>query len=160
MRRITISLAESLAQQFDKLVGQRGYQNRSEAVRDLVREGLERERVQTDPSGNCVASVTYIYNHHERELAQRMTAHQHAHHDLCLSTMHVHLDHDNCMETVLLKGPSAQVREFANMLIAERGVRHGNVHLVPVEMQFTEHKKGHPHAHPHLHPHAHVHPKT
>lgn len=156
MRRITISVEESLAKEFDALIKKRGYQNRSEAVRDLVREGLERERVQADPKGNCIASVTYIYNHHERELAQRMAVHQHEHHDLCLSTMHVHMDHDNCMETVMLKGPSTQVREFANALIAERGVRHGNVHLVPVEMQMTVHKKGHPH----LHPHVHLHPKT
>jgi CopG family nickel-responsive transcriptional regulator len=158
MRRITISLDESLARQFDTLAGKHGYQNRSEAVRDLVRQWLETERVETGSASGCVASVSYVYNHHERELAQRLTGHQHEHHDLCLSTLHVHLDHDNCMETVILKGPMPAVQAFANELIAERGVRHGNVHLVPVEMDAVSHKKGHSHVH--LLPHIHLRPKT
>lgn len=158
MRRVTISLDESLARQFDALVEQHGYQNRSEAVRDLVRQWLEHERIEAGAASSCVASVTYIYDHHERELTRRLTAHQHEHHDLCLSTLHVHLDHQNCMETAILKGPAAAVQSFANQLVAERGVRHGNVHLVPVEMDLAGHKKGHAHAH--LLPHVHLHPKT
>jgi CopG family nickel-responsive transcriptional regulator len=87
-----------------------------------------------------VANLSYVYNHHERELAERLTSIQHAHHDLTVSTMHAHLDHDQCIETVMLKGPVKRVREFAEEIIAERGVRHGVLNLVNVEF-------GAPHTH-------------
>lgn len=133
MRRITISVDESLAQQFDDLIERRGYGNRSEAFRDLLREHLEHNRKATKEARYCVATVSYIYNHHQRELASRLVSHQHEHHDICVSTMHVHLDHDNCLETVVLRGSLKEVSAFADQLIAESGVRHGNVHIVPVE---------------------------
>ena len=149
MRRITISVDDALADQFDQLILQRGYENRSEAFRDLVRGRLEQERKVTNEARFCVASVSYIYNHHERELASRLTAVQHEHHDLCVSTMHVHLDHDNCLETVILRGTFRRVSDFANSLVAQSGVRHGNVHIVPVEMETPTRKQ---HTHMHFHP--------
>ena len=146
MRRITISVEESLAQQFDDLIERHGYQNRSEAFRDLVRMRIEQERKITNEARHCVATVNYIYNHHERELASRLMSLQHDHHNICVSTMHVHLDHDNCLETLVLRGTFKEVNTFANSLVAQNGVRHGNVHLVPVEMD-TPSKTRHSHFH-------------
>ena len=146
MRRITISVEDSLAEQFDDLIERHGYQTRSEAFRDLVRSRLEIERKVTNEARYCIATVTYIYNHHERELASRLASVQHDHHDICVSTMHVHLDHDNCLETLILRGMYRQVNAFANNLIAQSGVRHGNIHIVPVEME-TPSEKQHTHFH-------------
>jgi CopG family nickel-responsive transcriptional regulator len=147
MQRVTISLDDDLATQFDALMAREQYENRSEAVRDLIRRALEEDRLQRDEARHCVASLTYIFNHHERELASRLTEAQHRHHDLALSTMHVHLDHDNCLETIVLRGPTRQVREFAASIVAERGVRHGKLNLVPVELRGYRHV-GHVHAQP------------
>jgi len=143
IERFTISLDARLAQQFDRLIRAKGYRNRSEAVRDILRHQLESHRLSTEQAPYCIASLSYIYNHHERDLAERLTAHQHDHHDLCVSTMHAHLDHDNCIETVILRGPTAEVRRFADRLIAERGVRHGNLNLVPVDLKSTRHSHVH-----------------
>ena len=146
MRRITISVDDDLAEQFDQLIERRGYVNRSEAFRDLLRERIEKERLESRESGHCVANVSYIFNHRERELASRLTSEQHAHHDLCVSVMHVHLDHDNCMETLVLRGIYKQVSAFAHTLIAESGVRHGNIHIVPVVVE-TPSRSRHQHVH-------------
>jgi CopG family nickel-responsive transcriptional regulator len=135
MDRFTISLDEHLAQAFDQLIRSRGYTNRSEAIRDILREELERSRLAREEAPHCVASLSYVYNHHERQLAERLTAHQHHAHDLVVSTMHVHLDHDHCLETVILRGPTAEVRRFADRLSAERGVRHGQLNLIPTEVE-------------------------
>jgi len=150
MERFTISLDDLLARDFDALIARRGYQNRSEAVRDILRAYLERLRAASDASGHCVASLSYVYNHHERDLAERLMQLQHLHHDLTVSTMHAHLDHDHCIETVLLKGPAAAVRAFADAVIAERGVRHGAVNVVGVDVEDGGHgRQGHTHVRPH-----------
>jgi CopG family transcriptional regulator, nickel-responsive regulator len=151
MDRFTISLDENLAAAFDELIKERGYATRSEAVRDMLRTHLQRSAERRDNRGLCVANLSYVYNHHERELAERLTSIQHAHHELTVSTMHAHLDHDQCIETVLLKGSVKRVREFSEEIIAERGVRHGSLNLVNVEL-------GTPHTHDgsthrHLKPH-------
>ena len=140
MDRFTISLDETLAAAFDGLIKERGYSTRSEAVRDILRSHLQVSEEKRNTKGNCVANLSYVYNHHERELSERLTSIQHAHHDLTVSTMHAHLDHDQCIETVMLKGPVNQVREFAEKMIAERGVRHGLLNLVSVDL-------GKPHSH-------------
>lgn len=145
MERITISLEEELAQEFDALIRTRGYANRSEAVRDLLRREIEAQRLARAEAGNCVAALSYVYDHHERRLADRLTDMQHHAHDLVISSLHVHLDHDNCLEAVVLRGPTDTVREFADRISAERGVRHGALNLVPVEM---EPGGGHVHSRP------------
>ena len=91
MQRITISVDDDLAQQFEELVRTRGYQNRSEAFRDLVRRELEEQRIKTHHAPNCVANLSYVYDHNERQLARRLATKSHGHHDLSHSTMHVHL---------------------------------------------------------------------
>jgi CopG family nickel-responsive transcriptional regulator len=145
MERFTISLDEKLASEFDRLIRERGYLNRSEAVRDMLRGKLDALRLQEAQAPFCVACLSYVYNHHERDLAERLTELQHGHHDLTVATLHAHLDHDNCLESVILKGSVGSVRAFADALIAERGVRHGQVNLVPVDAD-TGH--GHVHSHP------------
>lgn len=92
-------------------------------------------------------AISYVCNHHERELAERLTAIQHAHHDLTISTMHVHLDHEECLETVLLRGPINRVREFAGQMMAERGVRHGQLNLVSVHLSKPHRHGGTTHRH-------------
>lgn len=144
MERFTISLDEKLASEFDRLIRERGYLNRSEAVRDMLRGKLDSLRLQEQQAPFCVASLSYVYNHHERDLAERLTELQHSHHDLVVASTHVHLDHDNCLETVMLRGKTVVVRRFADTMIAERGVRHGQINLVPVDVD-----AGHPHTHDH-----------
>lgn len=139
MDRFTISLDESLARAFDSLIRERGYANRSEAVRDMIRRTLETQRLEKEEAPHCVASLSYVYDHHERHLAERLTELQHQAHDLVVSSMHVHLDHDNCLETLFLRGHTNEVRAFAEKLSAERGVRHGQLNLVPVQMDHPSH---------------------
>jgi len=133
MQRFTISLEEELAADFDAWMAGRTYANRSEAVRDLLRAELERSRRQDGQSTHCVASLSYVYKHHERALSGRLNSMQHEHHDLTVSTMHAHLDHEHCLETVILRGPTAAVQRFADAVCAERGVHHGHLNLISVQ---------------------------
>jgi len=142
MRRLTISLDEPLAEEFDSLVDTLGYGNRSEAYRDLLRKELEERRVRGGGAPFCVANVSYVYNHHKRELSSRLAAIQHDHHDLVLATTHAHLDHHDCIETVLLRGPTAKVVELAESIVAETGVRHGKINLIPVDIDIRHARQG------------------
>lgn len=135
MERFTISLDEPLAREFDDLIHRRGYANRSEAVRDMLRRELEDDRLARHEAPHCVAALSYIYDHHERQLADRLTDMQHHAHDLVVSSMHVHLDHDHCLETLILRGETEATRHFAGQLAAERGVRHAQLNLVPVDVE-------------------------
>lgn len=147
MDRFTISLDETLAAAFDGLIKERGYSTRSEAVRDILRSHLQVSEEKRNTKGNCVANLSYVYNHHERELSERLTSIQHAHHDLTVSTMHAHLDHEQCLETVMLQGPVSQVRELADLIIAERGVRHGQLNLISVDFSQPHTHGGSTHRH-------------
>jgi CopG family nickel-responsive transcriptional regulator len=146
MERFTISLEERLAKEFDALIRDKGYRNRSEAVRDMLRGSIEGARMARDDAPYCTGCLSYVYNHHERDLAERLTAIQHRHHDLVVSTTHAHLDHDNCIESVIVRGATRDVRAFADALVAERGVRHGHLNLVPVDVHVGKHV--HVHAKP------------
>ncbi|MFT4048038.1 MAG: nickel-responsive transcriptional regulator NikR [Solimonas sp.] len=145
MERFTISLEEELAGAFSALMKRRGYRNRSEAVRDLIRLELERGNDGDTPGAHCVAILSYVYKHHERELSKRLVRLQHDHHDIGIATMHAHLDHDHCVECAILRGPTAVVKAFADRVIAEPGVHHGNVKLVTIDIAGADH-------HHHLHP--------
>lgn len=175
MERITMSLDDGLLAEFDGYIRRKGYENRSEAIRDLLRQRLEQDRMESDEARYGVGCLSYVYNHHQRELARRLTQSQHDHHDLMLSTLHVHLDHENCLEVVLVKGETASVRGFAEATIAETGVRHGHLHLIAADAVQGHHSHphhdaaGHEHDHDHDHdydhghdpmPHLHVKPKT
>ncbi|MBP2157459.1 MULTISPECIES: nickel-responsive transcriptional regulator NikR [Asticcacaulis] len=154
MQRVTISIDEELSAEYDQLIAEQGYQSKSEAIRDLVRQAVEARRANAPEGGFCVASLSYVYDHHTRALAQRLVELQHNHHDVVVATMHVHLDHDSCLETAILKGPTADVRALADRIQAERGVRFASNNLITVEPN-GEH--AHDHSHDHDHPHTHSH---
>jgi CopG family nickel-responsive transcriptional regulator len=158
MERVTISMSDEFAAELAAFVKSHAYENRSEAVRDLARLGIERARVDDDVTGQCVATLTYVFNHHTRELARRLTDAHHTHHDLQVATMHIHLDHENCLEVAVLRGEASIVREFSKSVIAERGVKYGQVSFVPVSIEAESHAHAGG-AHAHVHPHQHSHPK-
>jgi CopG family nickel-responsive transcriptional regulator len=141
MQRFTISLNDRLAQAFDEWIAMRGYANRSEAVRDLLRAELERSHQVSDDAPDCVASLSYVYNRHELDVAKRLTTLHHDNHDLLVASMHVPLDHEFRLETLALRGKGQAVRQFADLLCAQRGVRHGKLNLISVELH-------QPHRHP------------
>jgi CopG family nickel-responsive transcriptional regulator len=129
MSRITrfgISMNTQLLKQFDSLIKRMGYANRSEAIRDLVRERLVREEWQ-DETVETVGTVTLIYDHHRRDLMEHLVEHQHQQHDSVISTMHVHLDPHNCLEVLAVRGTARDVKRFADRLISTKGVKHGKL---------------------------------
>ena len=124
LSRIGVAIDTSLLDKFDRLISQRGYTNRSEAFRDLIRDDLV-EKTWESPDSPVVGTVTLVYDHHVRRLNEKLTGLQHDFHRLILSTLHVHLDHDNCLEVILVKGKAPVVQKLANALIAVKGVKHG-----------------------------------
>lgn len=148
MQRLTITIDDDLVNDIDDFIARRGYANRSEAFRDLLRSGLEQADTETVDSRNCIATLSYVYDHAARELPKRLTQEAHDHSDIAQATLHVHVDHETCLEVTVLKGPSTEVKAFADHVIAERGVRHGHVVMMPIE-------PGHGHDHGHSHGHAH-----
>lgn len=130
MERLTISIEEELSADFAALIEARQYRNRSEAFRDLVRRELRQERLVIKPDATCVASLSYLYDHHDRTTTMRLLDLQHNHHVLTLASTHVHLEHNLCLETVILRGPANAVSELAHTILAEKGVRDGQLHLM------------------------------
>jgi CopG family nickel-responsive transcriptional regulator len=115
MQRVTITIDDELMTELDRIIAARGYQNRSEAIRDLARAGIREAGQALDAKRDCVAAVVYIYDHASRELPKRLTETFHDHHELSLSSLHVHLDHDSCMEVTVLKGKTDAVSTSRNM---------------------------------------------
>ena len=130
--RLTITIDATTATELDAFMAAHGYTNRSEAIRDLMRSGLRQNAANAAPGRAAVAVVSFVYDHHERRLGNRLLEAQHDHHALGVGTLHVHLDHDNCLEVAVLRGPSADVRRFADAMMRERGVKHGAANLMPI----------------------------
>ena len=126
LSRIGVAIDSDLLDKFDDLIGKRGYTNRSEAFRDLIRDELVEESWAA-PASKVVGTVTLVYNHHVRLLAEKLTDIQHDHHQHVLSTLHVHLDHDNCLEVLVVKGRASAVKKIADALISTKGVKHGRL---------------------------------
>jgi CopG family transcriptional regulator, nickel-responsive regulator len=126
LSRIGVAIARDLLDEFDALIAKRGYVNRSEAFRDLIRAELVREE-SSKPTGRVVGSLTVVYDHHVRLLEEKLTELQHTHSRLIVSLLHVHLDHDHCLELIALRGASAEVRRFADTLAAIKGVKHAQL---------------------------------
>ena len=124
LSRIGVAIDSDLLLKFDELIARRGYTNRSEAFRDLIRSELVQEVWETSEAV-VFGTVTLIYDHHVRLLTEKLTELQHKFHSSILSSMHVHLDHDNCLEVILVKGKAPVVQKLANSLIATKGVKHG-----------------------------------
>jgi CopG family nickel-responsive transcriptional regulator len=149
MQRITITIDDELLGTVDGLMASKGYASRSEALRDMIRSAATHEQALADQTP-CVAVLDYVYDHETRALAQRLTGTLHDHHDLTVAGMHVHLDHDTCLEVSVLRGPVREVRRVADRLTAQRGVRHANLHMVPVVVTHDDHAhagRGVPHMH-------------
>jgi len=132
LSRIGVAIEEDLLAQFDNLIESRGYTNRSEAFRDLIRKELVEERAES-PEAEVMGSLTLVYDHHVRTLSDRLLDLQHEHHDAILSTLHVHLDHNNCLEVLLIRGASKDVRAIADALISTKGVQHGQLTVTATE---------------------------
>ncbi|MEJ8323369.1 nickel-responsive transcriptional regulator NikR [Kosakonia sacchari] len=132
MQRVTITLDDDLLGTLDNLSVRRGYHNRSEALRDILRGALAQESVQNNEQQGY-AVLSYVYEHEKRDLASRIVATQHHHHDLSVATLHVHISHDDCLEIAVLKGKMGDVQHFADDVIAQRGVRHGHLQCLAAE---------------------------
>jgi len=130
VQRVTITMEDELLAELDGLVVRRGYQNRSEALRDLARAGMRQVDGPTDEEP-CVAALVYVYDHARRDLPNRLANEFHDHHNLAVSTLHVHLDAHSCLEVAVLRGSVGDVRHMADHVTAERGVRHGQLVLLP-----------------------------
>jgi CopG family nickel-responsive transcriptional regulator len=124
--RFGISLDEKLLSSFDRLIESKGYMNRSEAIRDLIRASLVEERVEKGDA-EVVGTVTLIYNHHVHDLSDKLTEQQHSHHDRIISALHVHLDAHNCLEVLVMRGQAKDVKRIADELIGVKGVKHGRL---------------------------------
>ena len=124
LTRFGVSLDEELLEPFDALCAVKGYSNRSEAIRDLIRKALVAEEWQ-QADGQGAGTLTLVYDHHKNDLARRLTQMQHDEHDIIIATLHVHLDHHNCLEVLILKGEAARVRALADKLSSCKGVKHG-----------------------------------
>ena len=153
MQRITISADDEFLEEIEALCALRGYQNRSEAIRDLTRAGLRQAREESDETGQCVAALVYVYDHSARELSKRLADTFHDHHDLSLAATHIHLDHESCLEVAILSGAGKDVQHLADHVIAERGVRFGRLVKIPVDAK-TEIHRHHDTNHSHLHLHV------
>jgi len=154
LQRFTISLDDALALRFDALIAAKGYDNRSEAVRDLIRTQIDESQLQASRAQWCVATINFVYNHDDKTVAERVLSLQHEHHDLVITSLHTLLDHHDGLETVVMRGPANAVHLFSQTLIALRGVRHGNIHVVPLseDRQTHIHEHGEQIHHVHLKP--------
>lgn len=126
LSRIGVAIDSGLLRKFDDLIAKRGYTNRSEAFRDLIREALIEKKAE-QPDSVVVGTLTLVYDHHARTLSERLTGMQHEKYHNVLSTLHVHLDHDNCLEVLVLKGKASVIQSMADALIATKGVKHGRL---------------------------------
>ncbi|MGC3956490.1 MAG: nickel-responsive transcriptional regulator NikR [Verrucomicrobiota bacterium] len=124
--RISVSLPQKLLSQYDEMVQEKGYDDRSPAIADMMRAQLVEHRHKTG-SGEIAGTITLVYDHHTQHVQEALTEIQHDHHDVIVSTMHVHLDHHNCLEVLVVRGKAAQIKKIADELIAARGVKHGKL---------------------------------
>jgi CopG family transcriptional regulator, nickel-responsive regulator len=136
LTRISISLESALLDAFDRLISGKSYATRSEAIRDLIRDKLIRTEAE-EAAGEQVAIVTLVYDHHARELANRLIDKQHHHHELVVSSMHVHLGERHCLEVTVLRGEAGKVRHLGDELLATKGVLHGDLLFTSGEGAFN-----------------------
>lgn len=126
VERVSLAIERDLVERFDQLLARSGHSNRSEAIRDLMRSRVVEEESAAG-RGESVATVTIVYDHTKRDLADRLLETGHEHHRMILATMHVHLDDEHCLEVMALRGKPADLRHFADHLIGMKGVRHGKL---------------------------------
>ena len=132
IERIGVSLEKELLSRFDKLIAKKGYQSRSEAIRDLVRQQLSGERL-ADPKAKAVAAVFVVYDHHSTKLMEKLTGLQHCHLLQTISSMHIHLDEHDCLEVIVLQGKVAEINKMAENILSQKGVKLGKINFVAAE---------------------------
>lgn len=126
LTRFGISLEEDLLRQFDQLIGRKGYSNRSEAIRDMIRDSLVKQEWE-EGNRETVGAITLVYSHDTRELTDTLTNMQHHFHTATVSTLHVHLDEHNCLEVLVVRGKGKDIKKIADRLIGTKGVKHGKL---------------------------------
>lgn len=127
--RFGVSIEQELLENFDRLIAERRYNNRSEALRDLIRETLIQHKIETEAETQALGSLTLIYDHHAANLLQEMAQIQHNFHQLILSVMHLHVSHNDCMEVIALQGRVAEIVQLANGLLSLKGIKNGKLFL-------------------------------
>ena len=158
--RFGVSAEDDLLESYDQLIATQGYTNRSEALRDLMRDALIKSRVDDVPDDlEVLGSLTLVYDHHASELNDKMAEIQHDHHGLVVSVMHVHISHDDCMEMIVLRGNAKEIRSLSGSLLSLKGVKHGQLFITLQVQEITgreskatadsKQKHKHPHKHPH-----------
>jgi len=143
LSRTGVSLEEDLLKQFDRLISKRGYRNRSEAIRDLIREALLAETV--DSNKTVVGTVTLVYDHHVPNLSQKLTETQHVAGAMVLAATHVHLDHHYCLAVIIMKGRAKEIQAVADNMLALRGVELGKLVLTNSGRELKARKHRHAH---------------
>jgi CopG family transcriptional regulator, nickel-responsive regulator len=154
--RFGVAMDAELLARFDERIARRGYATRSEALRDLVRADLASEHIER--GGHAAATLTIVYDHHVRELTEKLTAMQHDLGHAVISTLHVHLDHDHCLEVIVMRGHADKLRLAADRLISTKGVEHGRLVITALPGQVSgSHEHGSSHHGSHLDPQQHLH---
>ena len=129
LQRVGISLDEDLLNKFDKTIDKKGYSNRSEAVRDLIRQSLVEDKL-AEPETTAVAAVFVVYDHHQSQLSQKLIKLQHSQLLTAISSMHIHLGHHDCLEVIILKGKVSEITKLGDNIISLKGVKLGKVNLI------------------------------
>jgi CopG family nickel-responsive transcriptional regulator len=124
--RFGVSIEPDLLEKFDRMMTKKGYSNRSEAIRDIVREQLVIEHVK-DPSVEVIGTLTMIYDHHTGSLIDRLLEIQHDHYQEILTTTHIHIDHTTCLEVLVLRGKTQKIQKLADTIKALKGIKHGEL---------------------------------
>jgi len=145
--RFGVSIDDELLERFDRQITQKGYTNRSEAIRDLIRDDLVAEEWARNEE--TVGTITIVYDHHTRELSETLTHLQHSFEGRIMSVLHVHLDHNNCLEVLVVRGRSQRLKAFADRLVGTRGVKHGKLTMTTTGEHLMSAKEVHEHPHPH-----------
>ncbi len=145
MQRVTVTLDDDLMAELDAMMETRGYPNRSEAIRDLARIGLQQMSQEQGSTKQCVAAMIYTYDHTKRDLPGKLTDNFHDHHNLSRATLHMHLDHDRCLEVAILNGKPSAVQHMADHVFAERGVQYGRLVMIPADKAPAERRHSHSH---------------
>jgi CopG family transcriptional regulator, nickel-responsive regulator len=153
MQRVTCTIDDNLLADLHQFIARRRYANRSEAVRDLARAAIQQARLDMGGTHRCIGTVIYVYDHSARQLPKRLIEASQGGHDLSRTTLHVDLDHDKCMEVMVLRGRTEEVRRLSDQVIAQRGVRHGRLVLVPIDFKpkAAAGKRMARRRHPHVH---------
>ncbi len=138
--RFGVSIDQDLLENYDRLIAERGYATRSEALRDLIRETLIQHKIETESEIQALGSLTLVYDHHARNLSQEMGNFQHEFHEIILSVMHLHVSHDDCLEIIALRGIVSEIVALANGLLSLKGVKNGKLFLTLPSSDITDSK--------------------